>query len=108
MAVIIGLLDLQAAGMKDHFMQQMFNDIKGRIYAMSLVHEQLMQTRDLSMINLKEYIDRLVENLFEGWGAWTENIKTTLKMDAIPLSIDTAVPLGLVLNEIITNSLKYA
>jgi two-component sensor histidine kinase len=83
-------------------------EIKGRIYAMALVHEQLMTTKDLSVINLSTYVQKLIANLQRSFSATGSRVAVRIVIDPIDVSIDTAVPLGLVLNEIITNSLKYA
>jgi len=87
---------------------EIFEEVKGRIYAMSLVHEQLMRTEDLSAIKLTTYIHELTRNLQRGYQDLESRVQTVLAIEQIEVSIDTAVPLGLVLNEIITNSLKYA
>gem|GEM_PF-5555621 len=108
MSVIISILDLQAAKSKSEEITSIFDDIKGRIFAMSLVHEQLMRAGDLSAINLNTYVRELMDNLFRSVQTHGSEISRNSGIEPIELSIDTAVPLGLVLNEIITNSLKYA
>lgn len=108
MSVIISLLNLQASSIKKPRITQMFDEIKGRIFAMSLVHEQLMKTKDLSVIDLNLYVRQLINNLLHSYSAVGGRINSIIRVDHIEVSIDTAVPLGLVLNEIITNSLKYA
>lgn len=108
MSVIISLLNLQAAGIDKPELTEMFDEIKGRIYAMSLVHDQLMKTKDLSVIDLNNYVRQLIDNLMRSYSSVGSRVSTFIKVDAMDVSIDTAVPLGLVMNEIITNSLKYA
>ena len=108
MSVILSLLDLQAAKLHEPRLNEIFEEIKGRIYAMSLVHEQLMRTRDLSVINLNTYIHQLLDNLFLSYHDLNDRVLRVIAVELIDVSIDTAVPLGLVLNEIVTNSLKYA
>ena len=108
MTVIISLLNLQASGVQQPELKEMFDEIKGRIYAMALVHDQLMRTRDLSVIDLNVYVRQLIANLIHSYSGVGSRISTFINISRIELSIDTAVPLGLVLNEIITNSLKYA
>jgi len=108
MSVIISMLNLQAVTIEEPEVVEMFDDIKGRIYAMSLVHEQLMRTQDLSVIDLDGYVRQLVNNLLRGYRLVGSRITTRISINSVKVSIDTAVPLGLVINEIITNSLKYA
>jgi len=108
MTVIISLLNLQAVSIDDPKITEMFEEIKGRIFAMALVHEQLMRAEDLSVIDLNDYVRQLVSNLFQSFPAVSKRINCRVNIQQVEVSIDTAVPLGLVLNEIITNSLKYA
>ena len=108
MTVIISLLNLQAAGVEQLELKEMFDEIKGRIYSMALVHDQLMRTKDLSVIDLNGYVRQLIANLIYSYSGVGSRISTLIRITGIDVSIDTAVPLGLVINEIITNSLKYA
>jgi len=108
MTVIISLLNLQASGIDQPELKEMFDEIKGRIYSMALVHDQLMRTKDLSVIDLNAYVRQLIANLIHSYSGVGSRISTFIRIARIEVSIDTAVPLGLVLNEIITNSLKYA
>ncbi len=108
MSVIISLLNLQAVTIEEPEIVEMFDEIKGRIYAMSLVHEQLMRTRDLSVIDLENYVRQLVNNLMRGYSLVGSRVSCHISINSVQVSIDTAVPLGLVINEIITNSMKYA
>ncbi|MCK5052297.1 MAG: PAS domain-containing protein [Candidatus Cloacimonetes bacterium] len=85
-----------------------FNEIIYKIKAMSLVHEKLYQAKDLSHINLKEYIEDLVRYLMRGYNTRTENVILKLELDDVFVLIDSAIPLGLVLNEIISNVFKHA
>jgi len=75
---------------------------------MSLVHEKLYQSRDLRNIDFKDYINDLGINLFQSYEIHSGNIKLNMNVKDILLDIDLAIPTGLIINELITNSLKYA
>jgi len=108
MNVICSLLRMQSEGIKDGKVLTMFKDIDSKIRSMSLVHSKLYQAKDLSSINLKDYIADLVSNLFMTYLLTPHKISLKLIADDVPLSLDYAIPCGLAINEIITNSLKYA
>jgi len=74
---------------------------------MALIHEKLYQSESIAQINLKEYIDGIVSNIFESY-CIKNNIKIDINVENIPIKIDYAVPCGLIINELVTNSLKYA
>ncbi|MDA8090081.1 MAG: PAS domain S-box protein [Nitrospiraceae bacterium] len=108
MQVISSLISLQSSSVSDERILQMFDDTKNRIRAMALVHEKLYQSRDLSSVNMKEYLTELANVLLESH--MQRDGKVALKIDAddIPLPIDVITPCGLIMNELISNSLKYA
>jgi len=108
MNVICVLLRMQSEGIKDGKILTIFKDIDSKIKSMSLVHSKLYQAKDLSSINLKDYIADLVSNLFRTYLLTPDKISLKFIADDVPLSIDYAIPCGLAINEIITNSLKYA
>ena len=108
MAVICSLLNLQSKHTKDKKVLEIFKETENRIKSMSLVHAKLYQSKDLSNINLKSYIDDLATNLFRAYKIGPNRISLKLNANDVFISIDTAIPCGLVINEIISNSLKYA
>ncbi|PWB51878.1 MAG: hypothetical protein C3F06_09445 [Candidatus Methanoperedenaceae archaeon] len=85
-----------------------FTESQNRIISMSLVHEKLYQSRDLRNIDFKDYINDLSINLFQSYNIHSGNIKLNMNVEDILLDIDLAIPTGLIINELITNSLKYA
>ncbi|BAW31083.1 MAG TPA: PAS domain S-box protein [Methanothermobacter sp.] len=105
MQIIQSLLSLQAARMKEEETQRLLQECQGRIRAMSMVHEHLYQSETIAKINIKEYIEKLLEDLVILYKA---KIKKKLKIEKIQLDLDTAIPLGLIINELATNSIKYA
>jgi len=85
-----------------------FNDVINKIKAMSLVHQKLYQSKDLSRINLKEYIKDIVDLLMISYGVQAETLTLKMDLDNVFVLIDSAIPLGLVLNEMISNIFKHA
>ena len=108
MAVICSLLSLQSELTRDEQVSRMFKEIDNRIKSMSLVHSKLYESKDLSNINLKSYIKDLAHNLFNAYQINPDKISLKLKAEDILITFDSAIPYGLAINEIITNSLKYA
>lgn len=108
MQVISSLLNLQAASLGDPALRQLFADARSRIQAMSLVHEKLYQSHDLSKLDLGLYIGELAESIMKSYKTAEGQITLTLDLEACAASIDFATPLGLIINELMSNSLKYA
>lgn len=109
MQVISSMMGLQSISSGDTAMGKIFREMQNRILAMSLVHEKLYQSKDLSRINLREYIRDLALLLYDGYRHENRKIKIECAdMQDVFSRIDTAIPCGMVLNELITNSLKYA
>ncbi len=103
--VVNSLLSLQAASSGEPLLSEALRKGQARIHSMSLVHEELYQSEDLSSIALDSYVAKLCRNLRD---ALDDRIRLVLHVGKIQLSIIQAVPCGLILNELITNSLKYA
>jgi two-component sensor histidine kinase len=106
--IIISLLSLQSRYITDETTLFAFRESQNRIKAMALVHEKLYQSTDISRINLDDYIRFLGNNLFQLFGMNGKGITLTMDVRDIFLAIDTAIPIGLMINELISNSLKYA
>jgi len=107
MLVIISMLELQAIDIDDDRVKSIFKDTEHRIRAMALVHEKLYQSQDLSKIDLGSYLKDVVHSLV-GNMVLAGKISLDIEMEPTPINIDYAVPLGLVINEIVTNSVKHA
>ncbi len=108
MQVISSLISMQSASVSDERILQMFHDTGNRIRAMALVHEKLYQSTDLSSVNMKEYLGDLARALLESNVRGEGDIFLKLEADSFPLPIDVIMPCGLIVNELISNSLKYA
>lgn len=107
--VVISLLTLQSNRTDDPRVLEALNESKNRIYAMALVHEQLYRSGDMSRINTKEYIISLTQNVREIYMRHTSKVFVAVEADDhIHFPIDIAIPLGLILNELLTNSFKHA
>ena len=106
--VISSLLKLQSRYIQDSRVSEMLKESQNRVRSMALVHEQLYQSKDLSNIDFAEYIQNLAHNLFQAYEIHAQGIKLETNMAQCSLNIDTAVPCGLIINELVTNALKYA
>lgn len=108
MQVILSLLNLQSMYIKDERDLILFSESQNRVRTMSLVHEKIYRSKDLSKIDFEEYLSDLTPYLIQSYGNLAPGIELTLNVEKIKLGVDKAVPLGLIVNELITNSLKYA
>ena len=106
--VVSSLLKLQAGYIEDKRIVEVFKESQNRVSAMALIHEKLYQSEDLAKTNFSEYIHSLATALFRSYSANSRSIQLDLKIQEVRLSIDTAIPCGLIINELISNSLKYA
>jgi len=104
--IISSILHLQSGYIKDDKANEVFDDSQARIKSMALVHETLYQSGNLARINFHEYLQNLIINLFRSYGA--KHIKYEIHIEDIQLNLDSAIPCGLIINELITNSIKYA
>lgn len=105
---VSNLLYLQATYISDPQVQEMFRDVQNRIKSIAMIHEKLYQTKDLARINFAEYIAMLVTHLIHSYKIDPEKINLNLAVDNMPLDVDTAMPLGVIINELVTNVLKHA
>ena len=105
---ISSLLNLQARHVADPNTLAMLTEGKNRINSMALVHQKLYQEDNLKGVNMKDYIENLLESLEHSLKVDANRIEVDAQIEPIVLDIDTATPIGLVLNELITNAFKYA
>jgi len=108
LSIVSSLLESQTRYIEDIDILAKFQDSQNRIASMALIHEKLYQSISLSKINFAEYIEELAESLFSTYSVTAANITLNVKCDEANLNIETATPCGLIINELITNSLKYA
>ena len=107
MQAIKSLIGLQARYINDEEVKELFQNTKNRINSMAMVHEMLYHTEDVSKINGKTYILNLINELIYSSKRYNGGVELIESMDDIKLNIDTSIPLGLIITEIITNTLKY-
>ncbi|MHB8095404.1 MAG: PAS domain S-box protein [Candidatus Aminicenantales bacterium] len=108
MQVISSLLNLQARQITDLKLQEVFRETQRRIRSMSLVHEKLYQSRDLSRIDFVEYTRTLATQLIQALGSDSNHIDLKFEMESVSFDINTANPLCLILSELLSNALKHA
>ena len=106
--VINSILNLQSSYVTDPKTLEIINESQNRIRSMSYIHESLYQTKDFSSINFADYITNLVQNLVHSYQLYENKINLDLNIEPVNLALDQAIPCGLILNELISNSLKYA
>ncbi|MGA7628372.1 MAG: PAS domain S-box protein [Methanoregula sp.] len=107
MQVISGFLQLQTNYIKDPESAEKLEECQRRVRSMALVHEKLYQSKHLGFINVAEYLKSLTSELQESYVVQTE-VKFEVDVENININLDTAIPCGLIINELLTNSLKYA
>lgn len=105
--VISSLLNLQSNYIKDAASKELFRESQDRVKSMALIHEKLYQSKDLARIDFSEYIESLMTMLLQSYRSGG-NIKLDANITDTHLDIDTAIPVGLMLNELVSNSLKHA
>ncbi|MCL5037594.1 MAG: ATP-binding protein [Chloroflexi bacterium] len=106
--IISSFLNLQSRHIKDDTVIELFRDCQNRIRSMALIHESLYQSRDLASIDFGEYIRNLTNNLCRSFGADPGKILLDIKVKDINMGVDTAIPCGLIVNELVSNAMEYA
>jgi two-component sensor histidine kinase len=105
--VVSSLLALQSAKIADPTMQKVMLSSQNRVQSMGILHQKLYQSEHLAFIEMKNYFENLCINILDSYNE-TDRVKVTIDMKEFELDVDTAMPLGLIVNELLTNSLKYA
>jgi two-component sensor histidine kinase len=105
--VINSLIRLQCAYTDDQEALDLFDECQNRIISMALIHEKMYEAHDLSNINIQEYITELAQNLLRSYRL-NQRIELDIDVELKTLTLDTLIPMGLLLNEMISNSLKHA
>lgn len=106
--IISSLLYLQTKRAEDEGTVAILQDSQNRVKAMSLIHEKLYQTENLSHINMEEYLLSLVQSLFTSFGVTTKTIDLQVLAKDVYFGVDLAIPCGVIINELVSNALKYA
>ncbi|MCK4576951.1 PAS domain S-box protein, partial [candidate division WOR-3 bacterium] len=108
MQIISSLLNLQSRYITDKQAIEMFTESQDRIKSMALVHEKLYRSKDFTKINFKEYIESLSKSLLRSYDEKRSKITLKINVSDVLLGVDYAIPCGLVINELVSNSLKHA
>ncbi len=108
MQVISSILNLQSSYVSDVYALNLLKECQNRIKSMAFIHESLYQTKNFESVNFSEYVATLSKNLVHTYSVNSQKIKLILTLDKLFLNLDTSIPCGLIINEIISNSLKYA
>lgn len=106
--IITSLLNLQSSLIEDATYRNLVQDSQNRIKSMALVHELLYRSRDLSSINISEYLHILTQNMLRSYGRYSGTVDLRVDVEEIYLDVDKAVPVGLIVTELFSNALKYA
>ncbi|MBD0345585.1 MAG: PAS domain-containing protein, partial [Coleofasciculus sp. Co-bin14] len=106
--VISSLLDLQSQRIQNPQVLEVFRNSQNRVRSMALIHEKLYQSESLSKVNLADYIESLTVYLIQTYAINPNKITLQLNLEPVMLNLDTAIPCGLILNELISNALKHA
>jgi two-component sensor histidine kinase len=108
MQVISSLLHMQAEQLGDHTSSLAFRESEERVHAMALIHEKLYKANDLSNVDFADYVDTLASDLLHAYRTGPGRVTIRTVVTVPPLDIERAIPLGLILNELISNALKHA
>ncbi|MBK8519489.1 MAG: hypothetical protein IPL54_00955 [Chitinophagaceae bacterium] len=106
--VVSSLLDLQSHTITDSQASAAVKEGKNRVQSMALIHQNLYSEGNIKGIMVKEYISNLVQSLSDSYNISNDKVKVNINIDDLNLDVDTMIPLGLVLNELVSNSFKYA
>jgi len=105
--VVSSLLDLQSRQLQDKGAKSAMLESQNRVQSMGIIHQKLYQGKNLAAIEMKDYFINLGEGVLDSYGK-TEQVHIDYMMDEMELDVDTAIPIGLIVNELLTNALKYA
>ncbi|KAF5077880.1 Histidine kinase [anaerobic digester metagenome] len=108
MQIISSLLNLQKQYVNDEEAVNVLKESQNRVKSMAMIHEKLYKSRNFSEINFAEYIRSLVSDLFYSYGVDSNRIKTIIVLEEVMMGLETAIPCGLIISELVTNTLKYA
>lgn len=106
--LISSLMNIQAPYIKDDESIEFFKKSQSRVKSISMIHEKLYQSKNLQKIDFGDYLSSIIINLFQTYVVDQEKIRYNLKCNSIKLNMETAIPCGLILTELITNSLKHS
>ena len=106
--IVSSLLDLQAEQFSDRKVIEAFRESENRIISMSLIHEELYESGNLDVLDFSSYIHKLIADLLSSYSTESFAIRVNLNVGKVCIGVDTAISLGIIINELFTNSIKYA
>ncbi|PWB50697.1 MAG: hypothetical protein C3F06_11555 [Candidatus Methanoperedenaceae archaeon] len=106
--IVSSMLELQSSYMKDKQAIMAFREGQNRVSTMALIHEKLYRSGDLARIRFAEYIEELTSNVFASYGVNSDKIGLKINVGDVFFDINTAIPCGLIINELVSNSIKHA
>ncbi|MEQ8537274.1 MAG: PAS domain S-box protein [Coleofasciculus sp. D1-CHI-01] len=106
--IVSSLLQMQSRRTKDKDVALVLQDSQNRIASIALVHEKLYRSENLAQIDFAQYVPDLITHLFDSYNISSSRVRISYQVEEIALAIDTAIPCGLILNELVSNALKYA
>jgi two-component sensor histidine kinase len=108
MMIITSLLSLQSKQIEDEQYREMFSISINRIKSMSLIHEKLYRSEDMAKVDFNDYLKDMIKTMFESYGLSSRKVALKTDIEGVTFGIDTAIPCGLIINELISNSLKHS
>jgi len=106
--IVYSMLNMQSRQVDDKSARKVLSEGKSRVMAMALIHKVLYESENLNEVNIKEYVNSLIENISSVYANDNKVIEVCIEAKDILLNLDLAIPLGLILNELLTNSYKHA
>jgi two-component sensor histidine kinase len=106
--IVSSILNLQMDQIEDPAALELFQESQSRVRSIALFHEKLYQSEDLARVDIAEYLKGLTSGLFATYGIDPDVLQLSLKVDDIPMGVDAAITSGLIVNELLSNSLKHA
>lgn len=108
MQVISSILNLQSSYVSDEYALTLLKESQNRIKTMAYIHESLYQNKSFTSVNFSDYVKTLVNNIVQTYSYSADKIQLELNIEPIMLSLDSSIPAGLIINELITNAIKHA
>ncbi len=108
MQIISSILNLQSSYTTDEYILNLLRESQNRIKTMAYIHESLYQNKTFSSINFNDYLSQLTNNIIHSYSVSPEKIRLLVNCERTILNLDVSIPLGLIINELVTNSIKHA
>ncbi|MBL7918366.1 MAG: sensor histidine kinase [Bacteroidia bacterium] len=108
MQIISSILNLQSSYTTDEYILNLLRESQNRIKTMAYIHESLYQNKTFSSINFNDYLGQLTNNIIHSYSVNSEQIELKINCEKVILNLDVSIPLGLIINELVTNAIKHA